>query len=60
MQAFVEAGGSILACGTCPKLRNAEGTELCPLATMQALYAVIRDSDEVFSWRRKRPVIAEV
>ena len=33
MQSFVDAGGEILACGTCLKLRNSQGTELCPLST---------------------------
>ena len=32
MEKFVEAGGQILACGTCLKIRNSEGTELCPLS----------------------------
>ena len=30
-QSFVAAGGQILACGTCLKLRGSEGSELCPL-----------------------------
>jgi uncharacterized protein involved in oxidation of intracellular sulfur len=50
MQAFVDAGGKILACGTCLKLRHQEGTELCPLSTMQDLYELIRDSDRVISF----------
>jgi uncharacterized protein involved in oxidation of intracellular sulfur len=49
MQSFVDAGGQILACGTCLKLRNAQGTELCPLSTMKDLHALIRDSDRVVS-----------
>ena len=50
MQAFVDAGGTILACGTRLKLRNSEGTELCPLSTMQDLYEMIRGSDKVVSF----------
>jgi hypothetical protein len=34
MQAFVDAGGIILACDTCLKLGKSEGTELFPLSTM--------------------------
>ncbi|OGV44515.1 MAG: sulfur reduction protein DsrE [Lentisphaerae bacterium GWF2_57_35] len=49
MQAFVDAGGEILACGTCLKLRNSHGTELCPLSTMKDLYELIRESDKVVS-----------
>jgi len=50
MQAFVDQGGEILACGTCLKLRNAEGSELCPLSTMQDLYELVRDSDRVVTF----------
>ncbi len=49
MQSFVDAGGEILACGTCLKLRNSHGTDLCPLSTMQDLYELIKDSDKVIS-----------
>jgi sulfur relay (sulfurtransferase) complex TusBCD TusD component (DsrE family) len=50
MQAFVDAGGQILACGTCLKLRHSEGTELCPLSTMKDLHDLIRESDRVVSF----------
>ena len=49
MQDFVNNGGAILACGTCLKIRHSEGSELCPLSTMQDLYEIIRDSDKVIS-----------
>ena len=49
MQTFVDKGGTILACGTCLKLRNSPGTELCPLSTMKDLHEMIRDSDKVVS-----------
>jgi len=49
MQLFVDNGGKILACGTCLKIRNSEGSELCPLSTMKDLYEIIRDSDKVVS-----------
>ncbi len=50
MRSFVDSGGAILACGTCLKIRNLEGTETCPLSTMQDLHALIRDSDKVLSF----------
>ncbi|NJK96089.1 MAG: DsrE family protein [Bacteroidales bacterium] len=31
---FVTSGGEILACGTCMKSRQLEGSELCPISTM--------------------------
>lgn len=49
MQLFVSNGGEILACGTCLKIRNSEGTELCPVSTMKDLYELVRDSDKVLS-----------
>jgi uncharacterized protein involved in oxidation of intracellular sulfur len=50
MQAFVDAGGMILACGACLKLRRSKGSELCPLSTLQDLYDMVRDSDRVVSF----------
>ena len=49
MQLFVDNGGKILACGTCLKIRNSEGSELCPVSTMKDLHEIIRDSDKVVS-----------
>jgi uncharacterized protein involved in oxidation of intracellular sulfur len=50
MQAFVDGGGRILACGTCLKLRHSEGSKLCPLSTMKDLYDVIKESDKVVTF----------
>jgi uncharacterized protein involved in oxidation of intracellular sulfur len=50
MQSVVDAGGKILACGTCLKLRKSEGTELCPLSTMQDMYDIIKESDKVLTF----------
>lgn len=44
---FVSSGGTILACGTCLKLRNKQGDALCPLSSMKDLYALIRESDKI-------------
>lgn len=49
MQKYVDAGGTIHACGSCLKIRNSEGTELCPLSTMQDLYDLISKSDKIIS-----------
>lgn len=38
MKPFIEAGGEILACGTCLKIGQSEGTEMCPISTMEDLY----------------------
>lgn len=49
MQEYVDAGGEILACGSCLQIRNSNGTEMCPLSTMQDLYDLINISDKVIS-----------
>lgn len=49
MQSFVNNGGKILACGTCLKIRNSEGTEMCPLSTMNDLYQLIKESDKIIT-----------
>jgi len=49
-EAFLQAGGQILACGTCLKLRNSQGSELCPLSTMKDLYTLIREADRVVTF----------
>jgi len=50
MQAFVDGGGKILACGTCLKLRHSGGTELCPLSTMKDLYDIVKESDKIVTF----------
>lgn len=42
-------GGEFLACGTCLKLRQSGGSELCPLSTLADHYAVVRDSDRLIT-----------
>ena len=46
-QQVVDAGGQFLACGTCLKLRNSEGSEICPLSTLKDHYEIVRDSDRL-------------
>ena len=50
MQAFVEHGGKILACGTCLKLRQQEESEMCPISTMQDLHDLVKESDRVLTF----------
>jgi sulfur relay (sulfurtransferase) complex TusBCD TusD component (DsrE family) len=46
-QKVLDAGGKFLACGTCLKLRNSEGSEVCPLSTLKDHYEIVRDSDRL-------------
>jgi uncharacterized protein involved in oxidation of intracellular sulfur len=48
-QKVLDAGGEFLACGTCLKLRNSEGSQICPLSTLKDHYEIIRDSDKVIT-----------
>lgn len=50
METFAAAGGEILACGTCLKIRNSEGSALCPMSTMADLYAIIKQSEKIITF----------
>ena len=50
IRTFVDQGGKILACGTCLKIRGSQGSEVCPLSTMQDMYDMIREADKVVSF----------
>jgi uncharacterized protein involved in oxidation of intracellular sulfur len=50
VRAFAAAGGKILACGTCLKIRGSDGTELCPMSTMADLYELVKTSDRVLTF----------
>jgi uncharacterized protein involved in oxidation of intracellular sulfur len=46
-QKVLGAGGEFFACGACLKLRNSEGSEVCPLSTLKDHYEIVRDSDRL-------------
>jgi sulfur relay (sulfurtransferase) complex TusBCD TusD component (DsrE family) len=50
MKDFVKAGGKIFACGTCLKLRNAGPSDVCPLAGLKDMHAIIKESDRVVTF----------
>jgi uncharacterized protein involved in oxidation of intracellular sulfur len=50
IQTLVDNGGKILACGTCLKARQSNGSETCPLSTMKDLYELVKESDKVVSF----------
>jgi uncharacterized protein involved in oxidation of intracellular sulfur len=47
---FMQSGGKILACGTCIKSREQEGSEMCPISTMKDMYEIIKESDKVMTF----------
>lgn len=48
-QKVLDAGGRFYACGSCLKLRNEQGNELCPLSTLKDHYEIVRDSDKLIT-----------
>ncbi|MDI6756386.1 MAG: DsrE family protein [Endomicrobiia bacterium] len=49
-QKFLDAGGRILACGTCLKLRQKDGSQLCPISTMKDLHNIIKEADKTVTF----------
>lgn len=49
MQTFYDDGGKIFACGTCLKIRQSSGSEVCPLSTMRDLYDVVKECDKTIT-----------
>ena len=47
---LLQAGGKIYACGTCIKSREQEGSEMCPISTMQDMYEIVKESDKVMTF----------
>ena len=45
----LDAGGQFLACGACLKLRESDGSEICPLSTLKDQYEIVHDSDKVIT-----------
>ena len=50
LQAFVEAGGEILACGTCLISRHMGGSEACPISTMKDCLNMVEWADKVVTF----------
>lgn len=49
MNAFADAGGELLACGTCLDIRNSDGSDVCPISTMSDLLDVVTNADRVLT-----------
>jgi sulfur relay (sulfurtransferase) complex TusBCD TusD component (DsrE family) len=50
LKVFISVGGEILACGTCLKSRNLEGSEACPLSTMADCVNMVTWADKVVTF----------
>ena len=40
----------VMACGTCMKMREQQGSETCPVSGLEDLYALIATSDKVVTF----------
>ena len=50
VQAFDELDGEILACGTCLKSHNMEGSDVCPISTMIDCVQMVEWADKVVTF----------
>ncbi len=47
---FTTNNGTILACGTCLKLRDKPGSEICPVSTMAELLRLVEESERIITF----------
>jgi uncharacterized protein involved in oxidation of intracellular sulfur len=47
---FLANNGTVLACGTCIKSRNQEGTEVCPISTMIDCVRMVEWADKTVTF----------
>lgn len=47
---FVEMGGTVLACGTCLRSRNLQGTETCPMSNMMTCVEMVMWADKTVTF----------
>jgi uncharacterized protein involved in oxidation of intracellular sulfur len=50
LQKFTQAGGIILACGTCLKSRKMEGSDVCPISTMLDCVDLVEWADKIVTF----------
>lgn len=47
---FIKNNGVIFACGTCLQIRNKEGSNICPVSTMEDMLKIVEESDKVLAF----------
>ena len=47
---FIKNKGKILACGTCLRIREKKGTNVCPISTMKDLLKLVEESDKILTF----------
>jgi len=47
---FVQAKGTIYACGSCIESREQQESDMCPISTMKDMYDIVKLSDKVVTF----------
>jgi sulfur relay (sulfurtransferase) complex TusBCD TusD component (DsrE family) len=50
MKLFISSGGEIMACGTCLKSRQLQGSETCPVSTMIDCVNMVNWADKIVTF----------
>ena len=50
MQAFVNGGGKILACGTCLEIHQLGASEMYSVAKLKDMYEIVEESDKIVTF----------
>ena len=50
LQAFVNSGGKIFACGTCLEIHQLEASEIYTVSTLNGLYEIVEESDRIITF----------
>ncbi len=47
---LLQAGGSIMACGTCMKIRQKGGNNICPISSLKDLYDLVNECEKIVTF----------
>lgn len=47
IQLYIENKGKLFSCGSCLKIRQMQGSEVCPISTMHDMLHIVEESDKV-------------
>ena len=50
LQAFVNSGGKIFACGICLEIHQLEASEIYTVSTLNGLYEIVEESDRIITF----------
>lgn len=50
IQLYIENKGKIFSCGSCLRIRQMQGSEICPISTMHDLLHLVEESERVVAF----------